>query len=116
MAKEKKYIIKEAIITNNCTECFHQGLTLRFYQKHTYNSFYHKTTNLVTHEIKCNKCKSIIYPVKWTTDIERVFNYYSKLVIPAKKAVRFTTLFYALLLLILATMFTLGYLYLEDFI
>ena len=116
MATEKNYIIKEADITNNCTECFNQGLKLTFYQKHTYNAFFHKTTNQVTHKIICNKCDSTIYPVNWTEDIERVFNYYNKLVVPDRKSIRFTLLFYSLLFAFLLIIAGLVYLYLEELI
>ncbi len=114
MAKEKQLVLKDAEITNNCPECFNQELKLTFYQKHTYNAFYHKTTGEVSHEIKCKKCYSLIYPVNWTPDIERVFDYYNKLVEPNKKTVRFTTLFYVILLLVLSLIATAIYLYLES--
>ncbi len=116
MAKERKIVIKDADITNNCPECYNQELKLTFYQKHTYNAFFHRTTDLVTHEIKCKKCYSIIYPVNWTNDIERVFDYYNKLVQPDKPSVRFTTLFFILLILILGLIGTLVYLNLEGII
>lgn len=116
MAKEKKIVIKEAQITNNCPECFNQELGLTFYQKHTFNAFFHKTTSQVTHEIKCNKCKSLIYPVNWTPDIERVFDYYNKLVQPNKASVRFTTLFYVLLVIFLLVIGAGVYLYMEGHI
>ncbi len=114
MSKVKQVVIKEADITNNCPECYNQELQLTFYQKHTFNSFFHRTTAEVSHEIKCKKCESIIYPVNWTVDIERVFEYFNKLVTPDKASVRFTSLFYLLLLL-----FTLAgaagvYFYLEN--
>ncbi|NAY91986.1 hypothetical protein GTQ34_08650 [Muricauda sp. JGD-17] len=102
MAKEKRIAIKEADITNNCPECFNQELKISFYQKHTYNALFHRTTNQVTHEIQCKKCHSIIYPVNWTPDIERVFDYYNKLVEPDSASVRFTWLFFALLILMIA--------------
>ncbi|WP_108422569.1 hypothetical protein [Flagellimonas amoyensis] len=102
MAKEKKLVLKEADITNNCPECYNQELTLTFYQKHTYSPFYHRTTNEVTHEIKCKKCNSTIYPVNWTPDIERVYEYYNKLVAPDRKSVRFTTLFFIIVALLLS--------------
>ena len=101
MAKEKNLVLKEADITNNCPECYNQELKLTFFQKHTYNAFYHRTTNEVTHEIKCKKCGSVIYPVNWTPDIERVFDYYNKLVSPDRPAVRFTTLFFIVMVLLL---------------
>lgn len=116
MARAKQIAIKEAEITNNCPECYNQELKLTFYQKHTYNAFFHRTTDLVTHEIKCKKCYSIIYPVNWTEDIERVFDYYNKLVTPDKASVRFTTLFFVLLILVLGLIATGIYLRMEGII
>ncbi|WP_350286417.1 hypothetical protein [uncultured Croceitalea sp.] len=116
MAKQNMVVIKEADITNNCPECFNQELKISFYQKHKYNPFYHRTTSEVSSEIKCKKCFSIIYPVNWTSDIERVFEYYNKLVQPEKTTVRFTTLFYIILLLILGLVGGGFYLYTEGII
>ena len=114
MSKVKQVVIKEAEITNNCPECYNQELQLTFYQKHTFNSFFHRTTAEVSHEIKCKKCESIIYPVNWTVDIERVFEYFNKLVIPDKASVRFTSLFYLLLLLFTVAVAIGVYFYLEN--
>lgn len=116
MSKEKKIAIKEAEITNNCPECFNQELELTFYQKHTFNPFFHRTTSEVTHEIKCKKCHSTIYPVNWTPDIEKVFDYYNKLVKPDSPSVRFTTLFFIFLILVLGLIATGVYFYLEGLI
>jgi len=101
MSEEKQIIIKEAIITNNCPVCYNQELGLTFYQKHTVNAFYHRTTKKVSHEIKCKKCHSVIHPVSWNQDIERVFEYYNKLVEPDKTSVRFTLVFYIMLIILL---------------
>ena len=98
MVKEKLVILKEAEITNNCPECFNQDMKLTFYQKHLFRRLYHKTTTSITHQIKCNKCKKIIYPVNWTEDIERIFEYYQKMVSPEKASTKFTALFYILIL------------------
>ena len=116
MGKQKMVVIKEAEITNNCPECFNQKLKLSFYQKHTYNAFFHKTTSEVTHEIKCKKCFSMIYPVNWTPDIERVFEYYNKLVEPDKTSIRFTTLFFVILLIVIGLIAGGVYMYLERII
>lgn len=102
MAKEKLKVIKEADLTNNCPECFNQDLTLTFFQKHTYGRFFHKTTSEVSNKLVCNKCKSNIYPVSWTEDIERMFNYYQKTVVPEPKSSKATVFFYVLLLLLIA--------------
>lgn len=101
MTNEKLITIQEAELTNNCPECFNQDLTLTFSQKHSYSRLFHKTTNEVSHQIRCNKCGCIIYPVKWTDDIERSFDYYRKMVRPEKASIRFTSLFFVLLLLLI---------------
>lgn len=102
MAKEKLVVIKETDLNNNCPECFNQDLKLTFYQKHTYGRFFHKTTAEVTNKLVCNKCKSNIYPVSWTEDIERMFDYYQKTVTPEAKSSKPTTFFYVVILLLIA--------------
>jgi len=102
MAKEKLIVIKEANLTNNCPECFNQDLKLTFFQKHTYGRFFHKTTAEISNKLVCNTCKSNIYPVSWTADIERMFDYYQKTVEPKPKSSKATAFFYILLLVLIA--------------
>ncbi|WP_026809104.1 hypothetical protein [Arenibacter latericius] len=116
MAKEKMVVLKEADLTNNCPECFNQELKLTFYQKHTYGRFFDKTTKDLTHEIKCKKCNSLIYPVTWTEDIERVYDYYRRMATPQKATIRFTTLFYVLVLLLISIIATGTYFIVQNFI
>jgi hypothetical protein len=99
--KEKNILIKEAQLTNNCPECFSdEDLTLYFYQRIKSNRFYIKVTREITQNIICKKCKSTIFPARWTDDIERVFTYYDKTVQPRKASLRFTSTFYILILLL----------------
>jgi predicted nucleic acid-binding Zn ribbon protein len=114
MTKEKLKSIQEAELTNNCPECFNQDMTLTFYQKHVYGRLYHRITSEISHELRCNKCGSPIYPVKWTDDIERTFEYYQKLLRPERASVRFTMLFYALLLILIAIIAALVYLWMNN--
>jgi hypothetical protein len=116
MATEKLVVIKEMELSNNCPECFNQDLKLTFYQKHRFSKLFHKTTSEVTNQILCNKCGSDIYPAKWTDDIERIFNYYQKMAVPEKSSLKFTPLFYVLILVVLALIGTAVYLYLEGII
>ncbi|MFS4494214.1 hypothetical protein [Maribacter sp. 2308TA10-17] len=102
MATKKLVVIKEFDLSNNCPECFNQNLKLTFYQKHIYGKLFHRTTNQVTNQIVCNTCGSDIYPAKWTDDIERIFNYYQKMAVPEKSSLKFTTLFYVLLFVLIA--------------
>ncbi len=98
MPIEDLVIIKEASLTNNCPECFNQDMTLRFYQKHLLSKFYNRTTSEISHAITCNKCNSKVYPVLWTEDIERSFEYFQKMVSPEPSSLKFTKLFYLMLL------------------
>lgn len=102
MAKETLVVIKEAAMNNNCPECFNQDLKLTFFQKHTYGTLLRKITGELSHTLICNTCKSTIYPVSWTEDIERMFSYYQKTAIPAEKSSKPTLLFFALLLIVIA--------------
>tara|TARA_R110000868_G_scaffold32076_1_gene117062 strand:+ start:8813 stop:9166 length:354 start_codon:yes stop_codon:yes gene_type:complete len=113
MAKIKMEVIKEADLTNNCPECFNQELKLSFYQKHSYGKFVHKTTNEVTSELKCKKCFTLIYPVTWTPDIERVYEYYQKMAVPKRTSIKFTSLFYILILVLIILIAAGVYLFLE---
>ncbi len=102
MATDKLEVIKEATLKSNCPECFNQNLKLTFYQKHRYGQLFHRTTNEVTNQIVCDKCGSDIYPAKWTDDIDRLFEYYKKMVTPEKASTKFTGLFYGLIAFISA--------------
>lgn len=101
MAKEKLVTIKESSLTNNCPECFNQDLKLSFFQKHRYGKLSHRTTNEVIHQLVCNTCGSTIYPVKWTDDIDRTFEYYQKMVVPEQSSLQFTTFSWILILLLI---------------
>jgi hypothetical protein len=116
MATDKLIVITEANLTNNCPECFNQDLKLTFYQKHRIGKLFHKTTNEVSSQIICNKCGSDIYPSTWTDDIERIFEYYQKTVTPEKASLKFTTLFYVLILVLIALIGAGVYLFLEGII
>lgn len=111
MAKERLVSIREAELTNNCPECFNQDMLLTFFQKHLYNRFYHRVTAEVSYQIKCRKCESVIYPVKWTEDIERIFEYFQKMVEPKPRSLKFTKFFYILILVLALLAVTGAYAY-----
>lgn len=116
MATEKLVVIKETELSNNCPECFNQDLKLTFYQKHRYSKLSYRVTNEVTNQIVCKKCGSDIYPAKWTDDIERIFDYYKKMAVPEKSSLKFTSLFYILIFILLALIGTAMYLISEGII
>lgn len=82
---EKRIDVKEVALKNNCPECFSKdGLRLTFKQKIKETDFYKSITSEISHEISCKMCDSIIYPVQWTDDIDRVFEYQKKAFTPKK--------------------------------
>ncbi len=84
---EKLATIKEVVLKNNCPECYNnEGLRLTFKQKIIDTKFYKSITSQVSYEIDCKICNTIIYPVKWTDDIERVFEYQNKAFVPKKSS------------------------------
>lgn len=116
MAKEKLIVIQESDLTNNCPECFNQELKLTFYQKHKFHRLFHKTTGEVSQELKCKTCESIIYPVKWDKNTENAFNYYQKMVMPEKASIKFTSLFYLMILILVILIGAGVYLFMEGII
>ena len=116
MGKESYEVLREAPLNNNCPECFNQDLTLRFSQRHLQRKLYHLTSREVRQELQCNTCKTILYPVQWTKDIERTVAYYEKALEPARAGIRFTVLFYVLLVAGLAALAALIYALREGFI
>ena len=82
---ERLITIKEVKLNNNCPECYNtNGLHLTFKQKFKENHLYRSITSETTQEIECKTCNTMIYPVMWTEDIERVFNYQKKAFVPKK--------------------------------
>ncbi|GAA4294540.1 hypothetical protein [Aestuariibaculum suncheonense] len=75
--------IKAVDLNNNCPECYSKdGLRLTFKQKFVETSFYKSITSDIKYEMDCTTCNTPIYPVKWTEDIERVFEYHKKAFTP----------------------------------
>ncbi|ETN94596.1 hypothetical protein [Zhouia amylolytica] len=90
--KPNKLKIEDFTLANNCPECYAQeAMVLTFYQEQIKNGFFEKLTKKINHSIFCQKCKQQIYPVKWTEDIERVYDFYYKTLSP-KSAFKLTKL------------------------
>ena len=84
---EKLIDVKEVALKNNCPECYSKnGLRLMFKQKIVETKFRKSITSEINHEIECKTCNSIIYPVQWTDDIDRVFEYQKKAFVPRKSS------------------------------
>jgi len=84
---EKLIDVKAVTLNNNCPECYSKnGLQLTFKQKIKETKFYKSITSEISHEITCKTCNSLIYPVQWTDDIDRVFEYQKKAFTPKNKS------------------------------
>ncbi len=95
--------IKTFNLNNNCPECYSKdGLQLTFKQKIKENSFYKSVTPEVTHLMLCNTCNTTIYPVRWTPDIERVFDYHQKAITPLKPNTQYKNKFWLVVFTVLA--------------
>ncbi len=69
----------------NCPQCFSTSdLVLHFKQEWKDTLWRKKATSMVREELYCKLCADTIYPVKWTDDIERLYDYHLK---RAEKAV-----------------------------
>jgi len=98
---DDKYVIEEVVLKNNCPECFNtEGLRLLFKQKFIENKFYKSMTSNVKQHIECRICNTIIYPVRWTDDIERVVEYHNKAFSPEKASTRLKKLSWIIIVLL----------------
>ena len=80
--------IKTASLNNHCPICYStDGLELTFKQKFIETYFYKSFTSEIKQELNCTTCKSIVYPVQWTDDIDQVFEYHQKAFIPKKPSI-----------------------------
>jgi len=79
----KKHLLHSAKINNNCPECFStEGLEFSFSQEERENKLYSKANSDIEEVLFCHSCQHTIYPVNWTDDIERVYEYHKKLATP----------------------------------
>jgi len=98
-----KHIIHKAQLTNNCPTCFaNNGLEITFSQEEKETKYYTKADRTILETLYCHSCNNTIYPVNWTDDIERVYQYNKKLVNPQNSAIRLKTRTYFILLLLVA--------------
>lgn len=111
MKTEELKPIKKVALKNNCPECFStDGLQLTFKQKFIETSFYKSISSEISHEIYCNTCESIIYPERWTYDIERVFEYQQKAFTPKPASKYFKKIFWIIVISALIIAFaTIGF-------
>ncbi|WP_299249951.1 hypothetical protein [uncultured Lacinutrix sp.] len=95
---EKLITVKEVSLNNNCPECFSkEGLELTFKQKFIETKFSKSITQEIATEMFCNVCNTPIYPVNWTEDIERVYEYQMKAFTPKKASKKYKSNFWIII-------------------
>lgn len=92
---EKTITVKKVSLNNNCPECFSkEDLQLTFKQKFIETKFSKSITQDISTQMTCNICSTLIYPVSWTEDIERIYNYQMKAFTPKKASRKYKSLFW----------------------
>mgnify|MGYP000353801792 CR=1 FL=1 len=106
---EKLITVNSVSLNNNCPECFSkEGLELTFKQRFIETKLYKSITQDIATQMLCNTCNTEIYPVSWTEDIERVYNYQMKAFTPKKASKKYKTLFWAIIAFVAALVITVG--------
>ena len=98
----KSYVtIKQVVLKNNCPECYNNsGLQLTFKQEFLETSLHKTLTQKISHSLYCNTCETEIFPVQWTDDIERVYEYQLKAFTPKKSYLKLKP--FSLILMVVA--------------
>ena len=95
-----EHILHTARLNNNCPECYDtEGLEFTFTQIEKQNKVYKQAKKEVAEKLYCHTCKNIIYPVNWTEDIDRVYQYHKKEVHPKSTLLKLKSFGYIFILL-----------------
>lgn len=108
--KKTSYILHTARSKNNCPTCFGTaGLEFTFTQEEKETPFFKKPSATIDSKLYCHTCKNHIYPVNWTEDIERVFEYNKKIAETNKHLLKVKPLFYILIIVAALLAAAIGY-------
>lgn len=95
----KTHKLHSARSKNNCPTCFGtEGLEFTFTQEEKENAFFIKPSPQIDEALYCHNCKNMIYPVNWTEDIERVYDYNKKIAETQRQYLKVKPLFYIVIL------------------
>lgn len=113
----KTHIIHTAQLKNNCPTCYgNDGLEFTFTQSEKDNLFFKKPSSKIEESLYCHNCKTNIYPVNWTEDIERVYDYNKKLAEISRHHLKVKPLFYILIIVAIIVIAALVYILLDPYI
>ncbi|RKE98531.1 hypothetical protein [Ichthyenterobacterium magnum] len=104
MKTKQFFTLKEVKLNNNCPECYsNEGLKLTFKQKIADTLFYKAITEHTTLAMYCTICKTDIFPVRWTNEIEQVVAYQQRAIKPKSKSIKLKKLAWILIVIITAS-------------
>ena len=107
----KIHTLHTARLKNNCPTCFGtNGLEFTFKQAEKETLLYKKPASEIENSLYCHTCLNDIYPVNWTEDIERVFDYNKKIAETNKEYLKVKPLFYILVIVAIVMVATIVYL------
>lgn len=70
-----------------------------FTQEEKDNAFFTKPSSQIDETLYCHNCNSMIYPVNWDIDIERVYDYNKKIAETQRQYLKVKPLLYIVILL-----------------
>ncbi len=98
--QEQIHTLHTSRIHNNCPECYStEGLEFSFSQEEKENKLYSKASKEIKETLYCHSCEQQIFPIKWTDDIERVYEYQRKLAQPKSTGIKLKPLAYIMILI-----------------
>ena len=107
--EEKFFTVKEVSLNNHCPECYsNDGLQLTFKQKFVENAFYRAISKDFKHTMVCQKCHTEIFPIRWTDDLERGFDYQQRAFVPKSATFKLKRLTWILLILAIVSIILLN--------
>lgn len=99
----KYFTLSEVELNNNCPECYSRdGLQLTFKQRFVENFFYKAISSETVHSLFCKVCETMIFPARWTDDIDRVFEYQQRASPPKPTSFKLKTSSWILILVLVA--------------
>ncbi|OUR94691.1 hypothetical protein A9Q87_03385 [Flavobacteriales bacterium 34_180_T64] len=94
----KFFTLKEVNLNNNCPECYsREGLQLTFFQKFIENQFFKAITTQTIEKLYCYTCKTEIFSIRWTNDIDQVVAYQKRAATPKTNSIKLKKLSWILI-------------------
>ncbi len=107
---ERTHILHTAQLKNNCPTCYgNDGMEFTFTQSEKENAFFKKPSSKIEETLYCHNCKTTIYPVNWTEDIELVYEYNKKLVETYRHHLKIKPLLYVVIIIAILVVATAAY-------